>query len=66
MTIYYDQFETWEGSFRELAVDLVGKEAIETLASSNFEFIEDAGDSVVRHTDIDTAAAAMYAVPEAH
>ena len=66
MTIYYDQFETWEGSFRELAVDLVGKEEIQTLASSNFEFIEDAGDSVVRHTDIETASDAIYDWLQAH
>lgn len=54
--IYYDKIETWEGSFGDLVVGLVGKEVVDNLASSNFEYIEDAGDFVVSHTDIKTVS----------
>ncbi|WP_193748233.1 hypothetical protein [Leisingera sp. ANG-M1] len=50
--IYYDKFETWGGSFGDLVVDLVGKEVVDNLAASTFEYIEDAGDYVVSHTDV--------------
>ena len=56
MIIYYDQFETWEVSFSDLVVGLVGKAVVDNLASLNFEYFEDAGDFVVSHTDIRTAS----------
>lgn len=54
--IYYDKFQTWEKSFGDLLVRLVGKEALNDLSSSNFEFIEDAGDFVVSRSDITTVS----------
>lgn len=50
--IYYDDFKSWGHSFGNQIVDLVGKEALLRLASSNFEYIEEAGDLIVFHTDI--------------
>lgn len=52
--IYYDKIETWETSFRDLVIRLLGEEAVRNLASSYFEFIEDAGDFVANHSDIQT------------
>ncbi|SHF84586.1 hypothetical protein SAMN05444273_1183 [Litoreibacter ascidiaceicola] len=54
--IYYDKFQTWEKSFGDLLVRLVGEEALNDLSSSNFEFIEDAGDFVVSRSDITTVS----------
>ena len=55
MIIHYDKFETWERSFGDLVVRLLGEEAVNNLgASSYFEYIEDAGDFVVNHSDIET------------
>lgn len=50
--IYYDKIETWERSFGECLINLVGREVIESLTSSAFEFIEDAGDHLAGHVDI--------------
>ncbi|WP_141655855.1 hypothetical protein [Roseibaca calidilacus] len=56
MIIHYDKFETWERSFGDLVVRLLGEEAVNNLASSYFEYIEDAGDFVVNHSDIETVS----------
>jgi hypothetical protein len=54
--INYDKFETWESSFGELVRRLIGEGAVNNLASSDFEYIEDAGDFVVNHSDIETVS----------
>lgn len=54
--IYYDEFQTWERSFGDLMARLIGEKALNDLSSSNFEFIEDAGDFVVSHSHIKTAS----------
>lgn len=54
--INYDKFETWQMSFGELIVRLLGEKAVNDLASSSFEYIEDAGDFVVNHSDIETVS----------
>ena len=59
MMIHYDRFETWEKSFGDMVVRLIGEEAVKHLASSNFEFIEDAGDFVVNHSDCKAASTAI-------
>lgn len=59
--IYYDKFETWGESFGELVVDLVGKDVVDNLAASNFEYIEDAGGHLASHTDIITISTAIQA-----
>ncbi|WP_112312951.1 hypothetical protein [Pseudogemmobacter bohemicus] len=54
MMINYDNFETWQKSFDEAMVRLLGEKAVTDLSSSTFEYIEDAGDFVVSHSDIET------------
>lgn len=54
--IHFGDFETWKGSFGDLVVGLVGKEPLNNLISSDFEYVEDAGDFVVKHSDIITAS----------
>lgn len=44
--IYYDRFETWATSFGDSMDDLVDRHTRLQLASTEFEFIEDAGDFV--------------------
>ncbi|MCV6595682.1 MAG: hypothetical protein OIF40_01180 [Mangrovicoccus sp.] len=54
--INYDKFETWESSFADLVVRILGKEAVNKLMSSHFEYIEDAGDFVVSNSSIKTVS----------
>lgn len=56
MMINYDNFETWQRSFGEVVARLLGEKAVKNLASSTFEYIEDAGDIVVSHSDIETVS----------
>lgn len=58
--IYYDKFETWERSFGHLVVNLVGQNLAEVLASSNFDYVEDAGDFVVRHVGSTTVSTQIH------
>lgn len=64
--IYFDNFETWKGSFGDLVVGLVGEEALNSLTSSNFEYVEDAGDFVVNHSDIITVSTEIRGWLRAH
>lgn len=64
--IHYDKFETWERSFGDLVVRLLGEEAVNNLASSHFEYIEDAGDFVVKHSDIETVSTEIQGWIRAH
>ncbi len=57
--IYYDNFETWERSFRDIVVDLVGSEVVDRLAALNFEYVEDAGGYVASHTNILSISSAI-------
>ena len=54
--IVFDNFESWNESFRDVVVRLLGKEALGKLASSKFEYIEDAGDFVVDCSDIESVS----------
>lgn len=58
--IYFDDFETWGCSFDSLICNLIGREAIDHLALSSPEFIEDAGDFVASHTDISSISAEIH------
>jgi hypothetical protein len=58
--IQYDKFETWERSFGDLVVRLLGEEAVNNLGSSLFEYLEDAGDFVVSHSDIETVSTEIH------
>lgn len=50
--IYYDKFQTWEASFDDLVEPLIGPQNLTKLTTSEFEFIEDAGDFVSSLTGI--------------
>lgn len=54
--IYYDEFETWQGSFCDLVVGLLGEEEVINLASSDLECVEDAGNVVVTQLGIKTVS----------
>lgn len=54
--IHYDKFETWERSFGDLVVRLLGEDTLSSLASSSFEYIEDAGDFLINRSDIETVS----------
>ncbi len=56
MMLHYDKFETWERSFGDLVVRLLGEEAVNNLESTCFEYIEHAGDFVVNRSDIETVS----------
>jgi hypothetical protein len=58
--IYYDEFRTWKDSFSDVIQDVVGNKVVENLSSSTFEFIEDAGDFVASHTDIETISSQIH------
>lgn len=64
--IHFDNFETWKGSFGDLVVGLLGEEALKNLTSSNFEYIEDAGDFLVNHSDIITVSTEIEGWLRAH
>lgn len=52
--IYYDIFETWESSFDAIVTPLIGPLNLEKLATSGFEYVEDAGDFVSSLTGFKT------------
>lgn len=56
MMIHFDNFETWKESFGDLVIGLVGEEALKSLTSSDFEYVEDAGDFLINHSDIMTVS----------
>lgn len=64
--LHYDKFETWERSFCDLIFHQLGEGAVNSLASANFEYIEDAGDFVVNHSDIETISAEIHDWVRAH
>ncbi|CUH79433.1 hypothetical protein [Tropicibacter naphthalenivorans] len=66
MIVHFDKFETWEASFSDLVVRLLGEEVTQNLASSKFEYIDDAGDFLVRHSDIESVSTEIHSWILAH
>ncbi|MDP3340294.1 hypothetical protein [Frigidibacter sp.] len=50
--IYFDIIETWEESFEEIVVSLIGRSNVEELQKTAFDYIEDAGNFVTSFADI--------------
>ncbi|MFB9224008.1 hypothetical protein [Paracoccus cavernae] len=57
--IIYDLFETWDQSFGETIINLVGQSAVDSHRKMTFQYIQDAGDHIANHTDVSTASTAI-------